>query len=125
MTAERSAPARPLYARVENIRATNGWTKTKLSQVTGLPRTTIERWRDQSRRPLPKTVIQAADALGIPRDEALALAGILEERPGSPPAAGSTVEELRAELAAVQALNAAIERRLAELEDRNGQSETA
>jgi transcriptional regulator with XRE-family HTH domain len=123
MTAERSAPARPLYERVENIRATNGWTKTRLAKVTGLPRTTLERWRDQPRRPLPETVVQVADALGINRDEALTLAGILADAT-EPPPLDSTVAELRAELRAVQALNAAIERRLTELEGR-GQSESA
>lgn len=124
MNAERSAPARPLYERVENIRATQGWTKTKLAEITGLPRSTIERWRDQPRRPLPETVVQAADALGINRDEALALAGILETRT-EPPPPDLTVAELREELRAVQSLNAAIERRLNELEGHGGRSETA
>ena len=91
-------------------------TKTRLSEITGLPRATIERWRDQPRPPLPESVTKVADALGIDRDEALRLAGILDG--AAPPAVDreQAVAELRAKLAAISAASAEIERRITELE---------
>ena len=111
-----SAPARPLFDLIESIRVRHGWTKTRLSEVTGLPRATIDRWQDQPRSPLPESVIKAADALGINRDEALYAAGILEYDPAATEQRGQTVAELRARLAEVNAVSEEIERRLAELE---------
>jgi transcriptional regulator with XRE-family HTH domain len=115
---ETSAPARPLFERIETIRANAGMTKSRLAEITGVPRGTVERWRDQKRPPLPESVMKVADALGIDRGEALRLAGVLD---GVPPPAdpGDVVAELRARLAESHATLAEIERRLAELEGRD------
>jgi transcriptional regulator with XRE-family HTH domain len=121
---QQSAPARPLFDLVESIRVRAGWTKTRLSEMTGVPRTTIERWRDQPRSPLPETVTKVADALCINRDEALHAAGILEEDPAATEQRGQTVAELRARLAEVAAISEGIERRLAELEGRDERPKT-
>jgi hypothetical protein len=62
--------------------------------------------------------MKVADALGINRDEALRLAGILgsDSCPGDQ---GGAVAELRAKLAEISAASAELERRLAELEGRD------
>jgi transcriptional regulator with XRE-family HTH domain len=121
---EPSAPARPLFDRIESIRANAGMTKTRVAELTGLPRATIDRWQDQPRPPLPESVIKAADGLGIDRNEALRLAGILDGP--SPPAVNTeqAVAELRAQLARISAASAEIERRLAELEGRDRRPRT-
>jgi transcriptional regulator with XRE-family HTH domain len=115
---ETSAPARPLFDRIESIRANAGMTKTRLAEITGLPRATIDRWQDQPRPPLPESVMKVADALGINRDEALRLAGILDGVP-PPMDRDAAVADLRAKLAEISAASAEIERRLAELEGKD------
>lgn len=98
-------------------------TKTRVAEIAGLPRATIDRWQDQPRPPLPASVIKVADALGINRGEALRLAGILD---GVPPPLDreQAVAELRAKLAEISAASAEIERRLAELEGRDRRPKT-
>lgn len=88
---EPGPPARPFYDRVEHIRVSRGWTKVKLAQHLGVHRATIENWAKQPKPPLPSTIVPVASKLGIDRDEALRLAGILvgDERP---PAAKPKVE---------------------------------
>lgn len=71
-----SAPARPLYERVEEIRMTRGWTKVRLARELGLDRTTIENWKKQPQPPQAPTIRNVADTLGIDHAEALRLAGL-------------------------------------------------
>lgn len=72
-----SPPALPLWQRIENIRLREGWTRTQVAIHAGVARTTLDSWRRQPRPPLAPTIRDVADRLGIDRDEALRLAGIL------------------------------------------------
>ena len=83
MTDDLCGIARPLYDRVERERALKGWSSTRLHAETGVSRSTIGKWRTQKHPPLPGTVNAVADALGIPREEALRLAGILTDTAAS------------------------------------------
>jgi transcriptional regulator with XRE-family HTH domain len=71
----------PLYERVERERALKGWSSTRLRAESGVSRSTIAKWRTQPNPPLPGTVNAVADALGIGREEALRLAGVLAADP--------------------------------------------
>lgn len=73
---EHSPPALPLWLRVERERVAKVWTKSTLARKSGVARTTIDRLQANQRKPLPETVAALADALGIPRQEAFALAGL-------------------------------------------------
>lgn len=55
-------------------------TKTELSELAQVARPTIERWATGRRKPLPAPVNAVADVLGIDREHALRLAGVI---PGS------------------------------------------
>lgn len=77
MSQHGSAPARPLYDRIDLLRVRNGWTKVQVARVAGIDRGTLENWRKQPRTPMASTVKEVAERLGIPQDEALRLAGIL------------------------------------------------
>lgn len=77
MSRQGDAPARPLWEHVEGIRVRNGWTKIQLSNLTGVNRQTFANWKTQPQPPLPSTVAEVADALEIPRETALKLAGII------------------------------------------------
>lgn len=70
-------PARRLWERVESERNNRGWTTVELQERSGVDRSTISRWRTAKQSPLPEKVNRVADALGIPREEALALAGLI------------------------------------------------
>lgn len=74
-------PAYGLYRRVLQEVALKGWTKVELREQTGVARSTVEAWASQPRPPQPRTVNAVADALGIPREEALRLAGVLTDAP--------------------------------------------
>lgn len=76
MNQRKTAPARPLWERLERIRLDRGWTKVQLARVAGVDRTTLDKWRHQPRSPQPPTVKAVAEKLGIDSDEALRLAGI-------------------------------------------------
>lgn len=76
MSTQRRPPARPLYDRVEEIRVREGWSKIQLARRLGLDRGTIDKWKTQPRSPLASTVKDVSERLGIPLDEALALAGV-------------------------------------------------
>lgn len=76
MTEQTEAPARPLYDRLRRIQLDNGWTNKQLADRAGISRGTIDNWKTQPRPPLPSTVKDVADRLGIPYPEALALAGV-------------------------------------------------
>ena len=72
------APARPFWLRMERERKRLGWTKSKLASAVGASRATLDRLETQPNRPLASTVTRIAELLGIDRDEALQLAGLLE-----------------------------------------------
>lgn len=79
MSPQQSAPALPLYERVEQLRIAKGWSKVQLAQRLGLNRGTIENWRIQPRSPQAATVREVATRLDIDYAEALELAGITVE----------------------------------------------
>lgn len=69
-----------LYERVNHERAKKGWTWARLQKETGVARSTVLKWRSQPNPPQPASVNAVSDALGIARDEALFLAGIIAPR---------------------------------------------
>jgi transcriptional regulator with XRE-family HTH domain len=71
--------ANALFERVNSARAEQGWTWTRLQERSGVARSTIYSWAKIQTPPQPQTVNAVADVLGIPRAEALRLAGILSE----------------------------------------------
>lgn len=78
-------PARRLWERVEGDRNKRGWTTVELQERSGVDRSTISRWKTAKQSPLPEKVNAVADALAIPREEALMLAGLLVTPDRSPP----------------------------------------
>lgn len=80
-----SAPARPLWDRIQTLCASRGWSGVRLERETGVSRQTVNKWRTQPRPPQAATVNAVATVLGIPLEDALRLAGILpgEEQPPS------------------------------------------
>jgi transcriptional regulator with XRE-family HTH domain len=64
---------------VTAIQQRNGWTKIQLAQRAGVNRGTIDNWARQPKPPLAATIVPVAERLGIDRDEALRLAGILTD----------------------------------------------
>jgi transcriptional regulator with XRE-family HTH domain len=75
MTDSGLPPARRLWERVEQLRAARGWTTLELEKRSGVDRSTVSRWKNGKRSPLPEKVIAVADALGVPRDTLLQIAG--------------------------------------------------
>lgn len=63
--------------------AVKGWGVAELARQAKVGRPTIYGWRDGPGKPQAAKVNAVADALGIPRDEALRLAGIITAPPGS------------------------------------------
>lgn len=95
MSTQRRPPARSLYDRVEEIRMREGWSKIQLARRLGLDRGTIEKWKTQPRVPLASTVRDVSERLGIPLDEALALAGVTGgQTVEDEPERAATMEEL-------------------------------
>lgn len=95
------APARPWYDLVVKTVAVKGWSIADLSSRSGIARTTIYGWRANPGKPQAKSVNAVADALGIPRERALRLAGVIAAEPQPPPSADpglptpAEMEELR------------------------------
>jgi transcriptional regulator with XRE-family HTH domain len=84
--AERAIPpARPWYELIVKTIALRGWSKTTLSERSGISRSTIDNWQRNPRKPQASAVNAVADSLGIPREKAHELAGVLpvERGPGS------------------------------------------
>jgi transcriptional regulator with XRE-family HTH domain len=79
--------AYPLWERVETARALKGWSSVRLHRETGVSRSTVAKLATQPKPPLPSTVCALADALGIPREEALKLSGFLGDARLPPPVA--------------------------------------
>lgn len=70
-------PALPWWQHLEDLRIRNDWNRTQLAERAGVARTTIDKWKTARRAPLNTTVTEVADRLGIDREEALRLAGVL------------------------------------------------
>lgn len=117
---QRSAPARPLWDRIQTICADRGWSSVRLERETGVARQTISKWKTQPRTPQAATVNAVAQALGIEQEEALRLAGILST---SEPPEAEDVAELRAEVAELRRMNAEQQERNAEQEARTAELE--
>lgn len=73
-----------LWLAIEDERLNRGWTKLRMAELIGLPRTTIDRLASSPNQPRAVTVHVIADALGIPRRKAETLAGLREPSPGDP-----------------------------------------
>lgn len=76
-----SPPAQPWYRRVVYEAALRGWTKAELCKRAGVARSTVDKWETNPQKPQSKSVNAVADKLGIPRAEALKLAGIIAPAP--------------------------------------------
>jgi transcriptional regulator with XRE-family HTH domain len=83
------APAKPWYDLIVQTLALKGWTKAELTDRSGVAKTTIDNWERNPRKPQSAKVNAVADVLGIPRERALRLAGIITgaEAERSPPSA--------------------------------------
>lgn len=81
MTDERPPPARPWFDRVEQLAALRGWSLSELARRAKISRPTLYGWRDNPKKPQARSVNAVADALGIPRGEALQLAGVIGAAP--------------------------------------------
>lgn len=78
---ERPPPARPWYDRVMREAAVRGWGVAELARRAKVGRPTLYGWRDNPGKPQSAKVNAVADALGIPRTEALQLAGVIAAAP--------------------------------------------
>lgn len=85
--------AYPLFQRVQWEMAMKGWTATRLRRDSGVARSTIAKWATQPRPPLASTVILVADALGIDRETAIRLAGILGDTLSAPVAEAPEISD--------------------------------
>lgn len=56
-----------------------GWTQTQLAAKSGLTRAAISNYINQIRQPEAASLIAIADALDLPREHVLKVAGILQE----------------------------------------------
>jgi hypothetical protein len=72
--AAQTAPPRAFWERVDREAARLGWGERRLAKEAGIGHMTVRR----KLTPQRGTVVKIADAVGLDRDEALALAGILE-----------------------------------------------
>jgi transcriptional regulator with XRE-family HTH domain len=97
-------PAARFYDAVVSALASRGLNKLKLHELTGVARSTIDGWRTQTRPPYAEKILIVAEALGIDKEEALRLAGVVADPVitlGGEPVSLSQVpaSELLAELA--------------------------
>lgn len=69
-------PARRLWERIETERNERGWTTVELERRSGVPRSTVARWKTGKRPPLADRINPLADVFGIPRKELLAIVGL-------------------------------------------------
>jgi transcriptional regulator with XRE-family HTH domain len=88
-------PARPWYDLIIETIALKGWTKAQLADRAGISRPTIDNWRTNPRAPQARSVNAVADVLGISRDRALRLAGIISEPQPEPLVHPELAESLR------------------------------
>ncbi|WP_433520120.1 hypothetical protein ACQP2T_64015 (plasmid) [Nonomuraea sp. CA-143628] len=73
-----TAVAAAFYRRAEIERARLGMTKMALCEKATIGRVTYDRLATQVNVPLAKTITRLADVLGIDKDEALNLAGLID-----------------------------------------------
>ena len=73
-----TAVAAAFHRRAEVERARLGMTKMALCEKAGIGRVTYDRLATQVNAPLPKTINRIAEVLGIDKDEALNLAGLVD-----------------------------------------------
>jgi transcriptional regulator with XRE-family HTH domain len=102
---QRSAPARPLWDRIQTACAERGWNAVRLERETGVTRQTIAKWKTAPRAPQAATVNTVARVLGIDLTEALRLAGVIPQEESATEESKDewTLEEARAEIAKLQA----------------------
>lgn len=78
-------PARPWFDLVTEKSAVKGWGIAELARRAKVGRPTIYGWRDNENKPQAGPVNAVADALGVPRERALRLAGVIgSAAPGAP-----------------------------------------
>lgn len=70
-------PALPWWERVEQLRVDRDWDRSQLARHAGVARTTVDNWKTAPTSPRPKTIAKVAERLGIDKEEAFRLAGIL------------------------------------------------
>lgn len=75
------APAKPWYDLVIETLALRGMTKAELTDRSGVAKSTIDKWERNPGKPQARSVTKVADALGIPRERAVRLAGIIPPPP--------------------------------------------
>lgn len=93
---------------VREVRQERGWTPVEVAATAGVHRSTAWRWERGGRPDGVEPVVRLADAVGRPRDEALAAAGLHAPRPA--PARDLTpVERLQARLQAVDVTEREVE----------------
>ena len=130
---DQRSPARPWFDFVMERIAIRGWSLHELSRRSGVGRPTIYRWRDGAEVPQSRPVGLVADALGVPRERAVRLAGIIAAPSGTPapvPPASSIPPTLLADIMAEaglseserQAVIAAVEETLARERGASGPS---
>ena len=93
MQHERPPPARPWFDLVTERIAVRGWSVVELTRHARVSRPTVYGWRDNPGKPQAAPVNAVADALGIPRERALRLAGIIASEPGPEPLVEPEVAE--------------------------------
>jgi len=81
MQQERPPPARPWFDLVTKNIAVRGWSVVELTRRATVSRPTIYGWRDNPGKPQAAPVNAVADVLGIPREQALRLAGVIASEP--------------------------------------------
>lgn len=69
--------AHRLWVRIEQLRVAKGLAQSALVAQSGISASTINRLKTSTRAPQPRIVYALADAVGLDRDEAVRLAGIL------------------------------------------------
>lgn len=74
-----------LWQRVQRELADRDWTDTKFQEETGISRPTLERLRTNLRTPRRATVKTLAEVFDIDINEALVLAGIIEDEGDAEP----------------------------------------
>jgi transcriptional regulator with XRE-family HTH domain len=72
-------PARPWYDLIIETIAVKGWSKAQLADRAGISRPTVDNWRTNPRAPQARSVNAVADVLGISRERALRLAGVIPD----------------------------------------------
>lgn len=90
---EQRSPARPWFDLVTEQSAIRGWGIAELARRAKVGRPTIYGWRDGAEGKIQAGPVNAvADVLGIPRERALRLAGVIG--PGQAPAGSAVPPDL-------------------------------